>query len=1011
MARASTRRELFLQVSGTVDPLKQNLKAGSAALVAFAGDAERQLEAVEQSLRDLAGSNPQAAAKQLTDSYSGAFREIRRNAEAVLSADSGAGAVQIINANAARQAATAAENRAAAMRVVADAARAEAVAQSSANVHVTQYAAAAIVAAREAEDYANALRAQANTLTAVEGRMGAIVPVGKRVTEMSGQARAGMQQLSYQLGDVATQFAAGTPPSIIFAQQVGQVTQALGLMSGGAKGWLSIIGGPWGIGISSAMVVLTPLVAKMFENNDALEKGVDKLKKDAEQTRISDQARQIFTRTIEGQIEAQRKLNQEIERGMKSQRQLDDQELRVAFQRLEAAEKSLKLNQEKLGPAEERVRKIRENRPAADDFHSQPGYEALIVPAERAVSDLKKAIANSQKLIAEARRGIGQARIKLAQRDASELSDEAKGIEAKYQIQVDAANAAADKIANAGRNVDREALARKLANIETAKQKDLKALQEREQAEKRATNSTRSRTKQEVFADFERELGARGIKRAAGRTGLRSAADQNEIFRAGESNLDGYKKVSRHQTHQALDPTRASHNDQKAREAAQAAGLKGFRIVTESGGRKHYEWTGAAKRGDADVASSERAMRAEQSEEVSYVNEARQAKKRLLDALGNTADTEEARFQLSLEEINAEADARVERFNLLEQQGRLTKTQADVLRKATEATRGALVDDAYQRRMQKAAEAGEQAVEAVAEIWQQRRELAGDELRGQIAALRLQEGLAVTTSDRHRLALEILALEQKARRQAIENIRDNAKDKAERDRASAELTRLPEIEGLEREQTERQFASPFARYRDELVSATGDMNAALEGVAARGFGALEDAGAREIQNWLKLEGVVGDVISGIIADLGRLALQKGFLALLDVLGLGGGSLGGSVKSGLSSAKLGFGGARAGGGPVDPSNYYLVGERGPELFIPGASGAILPNRLPSAPTLAAPSSAGNGFLRVQLALTGEIDARIDQRAAGVAVEVVRAAAPEIQQGAVSQTIDSLGRRRL
>jgi len=40
--------------------------------------------------------------------------------------------------------------------------------------------------------------------------------------------------------------------------------------------------------------------------------------------------------------------------------------------------------------------------------------------------------------------------------------------------------------------------------------------------------------------------------------------------------------------------------------------------------------------------------------------------------------------------------------------------------------------------------------------------------------------------------------------------------------------------------------------------------------------------------------------------------------------------------------LGFGGARASGGPVGVGRTYLVGEKGPELFTPGVSGNIVPN---------------------------------------------------------------------
>lgn len=42
------------------------------------------------------------------------------------------------------------------------------------------------------------------------------------------------------------------------------------------------------------------------------------------------------------------------------------------------------------------------------------------------------------------------------------------------------------------------------------------------------------------------------------------------------------------------------------------------------------------------------------------------------------------------------------------------------------------------------------------------------------------------------------------------------------------------------------------------------------------------------------------------------------------------------------AFLGFGGAKAGGGPVSGGTTYLVGERGPELFVPRTAGAIVPN---------------------------------------------------------------------
>lgn len=54
----------------------------------------------------------------------------------------------------------------------------------------------------------------------------------------------------------------------------------------------------------------------------------------------------------------------------------------------------------------------------------------------------------------------------------------------------------------------------------------------------------------------------------------------------------------------------------------------------------------------------------------------------------------------------------------------------------------------------------------------------------------------------------------------------------------------------------------------------------------------------------------------------------------------------AAGSGATGGLLGllFGGARAEGGPVSSGVPYLVGERGPELFVPGQSGTIVPNEV-------------------------------------------------------------------
>ena len=68
------------------------------------------------------------------------------------------------------------------------------------------------------------------------------------------------------------------------------------------------------------------------------------------------------------------------------------------------------------------------------------------------------------------------------------------------------------------------------------------------------------------------------------------------------------------------------------------------------------------------------------------------------------------------------------------------------------------------------------------------------------------------------------------------------------------------------------------------------------------------------------------------------ALQSGMASLFG--GSGGGGLGGLLTQSLG-VLLGLPG-RATGGPVSPGRAYLVGENGPEVFMPTASGRIEPN---------------------------------------------------------------------
>lgn len=76
-----------------------------------------------------------------------------------------------------------------------------------------------------------------------------------------------------------------------------------------------------------------------------------------------------------------------------------------------------------------------------------------------------------------------------------------------------------------------------------------------------------------------------------------------------------------------------------------------------------------------------------------------------------------------------------------------------------------------------------------------------------------------------------------------------------------------------------------------------------------------------------------DLANSLIADFARIQAKKLLLGLMD---LGGGGGGGNFLSTI------FGGGRANGGGVYPGGAYMVGERGPEMFVPKNAGTIVPN---------------------------------------------------------------------
>jgi phage-related minor tail protein len=133
----------------------------------------------------------------------------------------------------------------------------------------------------------------------------------------------------------------------------------------------------------------------------------------------------------------------------------------------------------------------------------------------------------------------------------------------------------------------------------------------------------------------------------------------------------------------------------------------------------------------------------------------------------------------------------------------------------------------------------------------------------------------------------------------------------------------------------------------------------------------------------------------VLAEIASAALRNG-LDALGTIGRGGGG-GGGLLTALAGAVGGLPG-RATGGPVAPGVAYVVGERGPELFVPTSSGRIeaggaAPRVQAAVPTL--PVSPPPRDIRLTIAISapaGEAPAALARSSRQVA-RAVRAALAE------------------
>jgi hypothetical protein len=151
----------------------------------------------------------------------------------------------------------------------------------------------------------------------------------------------------------------------------------------------------------------------------------------------------------------------------------------------------------------------------------------------------------------------------------------------------------------------------------------------------------------------------------------------------------------------------------------------------------------------------------------------------------------------------------------------------------------------------------------------------------------------------------------------------------------------------------------LATYMTELKTQLGDTEGTIVSLAQTVEGELGGAMSNAVMGLINgtqtAEQAFRQMFSNIAASFIQMATQMIAKAMImKVLGILGGGSSTSLFSGAGPFQMpggnGFNGfnlpnllpGRASGGPVTGGSPYIVGERGPELFVPGTSGGIVPN---------------------------------------------------------------------
>jgi phage-related minor tail protein len=187
-----------------------------------------------------------------------------------------------------------------------------------------------------------------------------------------------------------------------------------------------------------------------------------------------------------------------------------------------------------------------------------------------------------------------------------------------------------------------------------------------------------------------------------------------------------------------------------------------------------------------------------------------------------------------------------------------------------------------------------------------------------------------------------------------------------------DLMKMSNVEAQTAIQLRGFSAEAVRKYGDELRALNAEMERQRE--ITQAMDGVRDSAANAFEGFISGSMSAKDAfrsfVDDVLANITRMISQNFTESLFGGFGQnGGGMFGGGLSSLFGSF---FGGGLAGGGPVSGGTPYLVGENGPELFVPQTAGRIANN--------AEVRGMGRGGTTINISVEGQVDMRSRQQLA-------------------------------